>query len=127
MTSNGADEIFRFADDFGKAAKEIGEAMFDTFKQEGEEFAKDWRKNAEVTSGKHGRHYPKAITSEPKVAWGIHIETGPESRRKQGGMGPGFEFGSENQPPHLDGLRALDPASKRLEEAAAAVIEGLLP
>lgn len=127
MTNNGADEIFQFADDFGKAASEICEAMFDTFKQEGEEFAKDWRRNAEQTSGKHGRHYPKAITSEAKVAWGIHIETGPESARKQGGMGPGFEFGSENQPPHLDGLRALDPAAKRLEKAADATIGFLLP
>jgi hypothetical protein len=125
--NDGTDEIFRFADDFGKAASAIGKALFDTFKEEGETFAEDWRRNAEQTSGKHGRHYPKSITSEAKVALGIHIETGPESRRRQGGMGPGFEFGSQNQPPHLDGLRALGPASKRLEKAADEVIERLLP
>ena len=127
MTSNGADEVFQFADDFGKAAADIGRALFGVFKDEGEEFAKDWRRNAEQTSGKHGRHYPKSITSEAKVALGIRIETGPESGRRQGGMGPDFEFGSRNQPPHLDGLRALAPASKRLEKAAEAVIEDLLP
>lgn len=125
--TNGTDEIFHFAQDFGKAAGDIARALFDTFKDEGEAFADDWRQNAEQTSGKHGRHYPKAITSEAKIALGIHIETGPETRRRQGAMGPGFEFGSENQPPHLDGLRALGPATKRLEKAADDVIERLLP
>lgn len=124
---SGADEIFQFADDFGSAAAEIGKALFDTFKSEGETYADDWRKNAEQTSGKHGRHYPKSITSEAKLAFGIHIETGPENRKRQGGMGRGFELGSQNQPPHLDGLRALDPASERLEKAADATIESLLP
>lgn len=124
---SGADEIFDFADDFGKAAKEIGKALFDTFKSEGAHFADEWRANAVQTSGEHGRHYPKSITSEAKLAFGIHIETGPESNRRQGGMGPGFELGSQNQPPHLDGLRALGPAADRAEKAADATIGFLLP
>lgn len=124
---SGAEEVFAFADDFGDAAAEIGKALYETFKSEGEAFAEDWRANAEQTSGKHGRHYPKSITSEAKLALGILIETGPETRRRQGGMGRGFELGSKNQPPHLDGLRALDPASARLEKAAEATIEDILP
>lgn len=125
--SDGTEEIFQFADDFGDAAAEIGRALYDTFKQEGQSFAEDWRANAERTSGEHGRHYPKAITSETFVTLGIHVETGPESNRKQGGMGPGFELGSRNQPPHLDGLGAFGPASERLEKAADATIGFLLP
>jgi hypothetical protein len=32
-------------------------------------------------------------------------------------MGRGFEFGSQNQPPHLDGLRALDGIQVRADRA----------
>jgi hypothetical protein len=42
-------------------------------------------------------------------------------------MGRGFEFGSQNQPPHLDGLRALPLAERRLERAADSTIGFLLP
>lgn len=124
---SGADEVFRLADDFGTAAKAIGEALYDTFEAEGETLAEDWRHNAEQTAGDHGRHYPKSITSETKLAIGIHVEVGPESGRRQGGMGRGFELGSANQPPHLDGLRALPAAEARLEKAADATIGFLLP
>lgn len=124
---NGASEVFDLADDFGKAAAEIGGAMYDTFKQGGEEFAEDWRHNAEQTSGEHGKHYPKSITSEARIALGVSVVTGPESNKRQGGMGPGFELGSVNQPPHLDGYRALGPAADRLEKAADATIGFLLP
>lgn len=123
----GASEVFDLADDFGKAAAAIGPALYDTFKHEGDEFADDWRRNAEQTSGRHGKHYPKAITSETKLSTGITVQTGPETARRQGEMGPGFEFGSENQEPHLDGLGALGPASERLEKAADATIGYLLP
>ncbi len=67
-----------------------------------------WRANARSTAGTHGVHYPKAITAASAsagvgdVAW----EVGPESALPQGGMGMGFEYGSVNQPPHLDGQRA---------------------
>jgi hypothetical protein len=61
------------------------------------------------------------------VALGILVETGPDSSMKQGSMGRGFEFGSQNQPPHLDGARALPAAEQRLERAADAAIGFLLP
>lgn len=123
----GADEIFEFADDFGKAAGEIGKALFDTFKQEGEAYAEDWRANAKQHFDGHAKHYPKSITSESKLAFGIHIETGPENGKKQGFLGPILELGGEHSPAYLDGLRALDPATERLEKAADATIGFLLP
>ena len=124
---SGADEVFALAHDFKKASAEVARALYDTFKQEGETFAKDWASNAEATSGEHGKHYPKSITSETRLSLGILVETGPESAMPQGGMGPGFEFGSVNQPPHFDGLQAMGPAESRLERAADATIGSLLP
>lgn len=124
---SGASEVFDLADDFGKAAAEIGRAVFDTLSSEGEAFAEDWADNAKQTAGVHGKHYPKSITSEAKLAFGVTVEVGPETGKKQGSMGPGFELGSRNQAPHLDGLRALGPASDRAARAVDATIGFLLP
>lgn len=82
----------------------------------GEAFAREWADNARETAGEHGKHYPDSITAERVVAVsGISVDVGPDKSRRQGGMGLGFEFGSENQPPHLDGLRAQDALAPRLE------------
>lgn len=124
---SGADEIFDLAGDFGKAAAEIGKAMFDTFKSEGESFADDWADNAKQHFDGHAKHYPKSITSESKLAWGIHIETGPEFAKKQGFLGPVLELGGEHSPAYLDGLRAQEPAADRLEKAADETIRGIIP
>ena len=123
----GASEVFGLAADLGKASGRVAKALFDVYDQEGETFAKDWADNARETSGEHGKHYPNSITSETRVAFGIEVETGPDSSMKQGGMGRGFELGSRNQPPHLDGLRALPIAEVRLARAADATIGFLLP
>lgn len=67
------------------------------------------RDNARRSSGKHGKHYPKAFTSEMKVhgLGGLYAaEYGPEADRPQGGMS--FEKGSRNQPPHNDLARSAD-------------------
>lgn len=70
------------------------------------------RDNAKRTAGKHGKHYPRSITSEMYGvvefggAAGIAGEYGPDSSKPQGGMS--FEFGSRNQPPHLDLARSAD-------------------
>ena len=123
-----ADEVFGLARDFDRASGKVASALYDTFKAQGEAFADDWADNARATSGAHGVHYPDSITSEPKLALGgIEVEAGPETGRPQGGMGPGFEFGSVNQPPHLDGLTAMGPAETRLEKAADSTIGFLLP
>jgi hypothetical protein len=124
---SGADEVFALAHDFEKASAEVARALYDTFKEEGETTAKDWADIARGTAGEHGKWYPDSITSETRVSLGIAVEMGPESGRKQGGMGEGFEFGSRNQPPHLDGLKATTAAEPRLEKAADATIGFLLP
>ena len=123
----GAEEIFELANDLGAAPAKVASALFDTFKAAGEDFAQAWADNARATAGAHGKHYPDSITSETKVGFGIEVETGPESGRKQGSMGRGFEFGSRNQPPHLDGLRALGPADAKLTRQAENALDGVIP
>lgn len=124
---SGADEIFGLAREFSVASTEIAKALYDTYAQEGETFAKDWAANARQPSGVHGKYYPDSIDSETRVALGISVEIGPNAAKKQGVMGRGFELGSQNQPPHLDGTRALPIAAQRLERAADTTIAYLLP
>ena len=94
----------------------------------GEAFAEDWRDNAVETSGEHGKHYPNSIDSELVFdLGGVSVDVGPNAAKKQGSMGTGFEFGSVNQPPHLDGLRALDGFQMRVERMVDATIGHLLP
>lgn len=126
---SGADEIFDLARDLGTASRSVASGLFDAYKGAGEGFRDDWQHNARNTAGEHGKHYPNAITTEMKLAGltSITVETGPESGRRQGGMGPGFEFGSVNQPPHLDGLQAMPLAEKRLERLSDAAIGLALP
>ena len=124
----GADEFERLSRDFLTGGAKVGAAVFDAFKAGGEAFAEDWRHNAEQTSGEHGKHYPASIDSETRLAGlGVLVDTGPNPNRKQGRMGRGFEFGSENQPPHLDGLHALPLAERRLDKLADAAIAFVLP
>lgn len=66
-----------------------------------------WRANAEQTAGTHGKHYPKRIGSRLSPGFTtIEAEVGPIKPGPQADMS--FEFGSVNQPPHLDGLRAAE-------------------
>lgn len=124
---SGADEFFGLAKELGQASGKVAVALYTVYAESGEAFAEDWADNARETSGEHGKHYPNSITSETRVALGIHVETGPDSSMKQGSMGRGFEFGSRNQPPHLDGARALPIAEVRLLRGADAAIGHLLP
>lgn len=65
---------------------------------------RDAKRLATRSAGKHGKHYPNAITAEPLTA--LAWEYGPDSALPQGGMS--FEFGSRNQPPHLDLAQSAD-------------------
>jgi hypothetical protein len=75
----------------------------------GNSLAKDF---ARESAGRHGKHYPKAFTTEMHgiVSFGgvngISGEYGPDVARPQGGMS--FETGSRNQKPHLDLARSAD-------------------
>jgi hypothetical protein len=80
----------------------------------GNAFRDEWKANARETSGEHGKYYPESIEADLAFSVSsIAVDVGPNPGMKQGGMS--FEFGSENQPPHLDGLRALEGIVPRVE------------
>jgi len=124
-----ASEVYRLSGDLTQVGFKTVPALRASMAAVGEAFAEEWRKNAEETSGEHGKHYPKSIDSE--LVFGVTsvaVEAGPNTAKKQGKMGRGFEFGSENQTtPHLDGLRALDGMQVRAERVIDATIGHLFP
>ncbi|MER7361937.1 hypothetical protein [Nonomuraea wenchangensis] len=86
-----------------------------------------WQKNARETARRHGKHYPKSITTEQvPAAEAIEWTVGPESMMPQGGMGPGFEYGSRNQPPHWDGARAAIQEEPKFLKSLDEIVRGLL-
>lgn len=101
-----ASELTAVARDLGKISAKSTATMYGVFKEAGQILEKDWRANARATSGEHGKHYPNSITSDMRVSTNIEVEVGPDPRLPQGGMS--FEYGSVNQPPHLDGQKAAD-------------------
>lgn len=123
-----ASEIYRLAGDMTAVSAKTVPALRGVMAQAGEAFADEWRANAVETSGQHGKHYPNSIDSELVFDLrGVSVDVGPNSAMPQGSMGRGFEFGSQNQPPHLDGLRALDGMQMRTERMVDAAIGHLLP
>lgn len=123
-----ASEIFTLAADFAEVPARLTPALRAPMLETGNAFADEWRRNAEETSGEHGKHYPKSIDAELVFDLsGISVDVGPNNAKKQGRMGRGFEFGSQNQPPHLDGLRALDGMQKRAERVIDSAVGFLIP
>jgi hypothetical protein len=67
-----------------------------------------WRANATATAGRHARLYPSSISYDMRPhPTGASAEIGPDKGRPQGPLGNLLEFGSVNNPPHMDGARAL--------------------
>ena len=76
---------------------------------------------ARKTAGAHGVHYPKSFMAEmvaPLVG-----EYGPDASMRQGGMS--FEFGSRNQPPHLDLAKSADKQGVEFGRDVAKVADRL--
>lgn len=123
-----ASEIYALAADLSAVPAKVVPALRGSMTEVGSAFAAEWRRNAEETSGTHGKHYPKSIDSGLVFdLTGVSVDVGPNNAKRQGRMGKGFEFGSQNQPPHLDGLRALDGHQKRAERVIDSTIGFLLP
>lgn len=83
------------------------------------------RQNARRTAGRHGKHYPKSITSEMRTSLfgGTYsAEYGPDASRPQGRMS--FEFGSRNQPPHLDLAKSADLIGPAFAQEVGRTVEG---
>lgn len=76
---------------------------------------------ARHSAGRHGVHYPDAMTAEPRgdLAW----EYGPDAAMPQGGMS--FEWGSRNQKPHLDLNRSADIQGPALGRDVADLVDRL--
>lgn len=115
-----ASEVYRLAGDLAEVGAKSIPALRSGMQGAGEAFVEVWKGNARATSGQHGVHYPDSITAELVLdLGGVSVDVGPESGKPQGGMS--FEYGSQNQPPHLDGLRAMvqvEPQVERIIDAA---------
>lgn len=80
-----------------------------------------WRSKARKTARTHGRLYPDTIIPE-LTDDGFGSVIGPISSMDQGGMGKGFEYGSINQPPHMDMNLTDDVEFPRFLRGVEAVI-----
>jgi hypothetical protein len=79
---------------------------------------RDWQ--ASASGLPHAPAYPSSITYDLTPAPGrIEAEIGPDKAKRQGPLGNLIEFGSANNPPHLDGARALAAETPRFVEACA--------
>jgi hypothetical protein len=118
-----ASELYALSRDLGKTGARSGLAMYAVFKEGGQDLESTWKRNARATSGEHGKHYPDSITTDMRVSTNIEVEVGPDPARPQGGMS--FEFGSVNQPPHLDGQMAADEVVPRIDRRIDAALAHL--
>ena len=100
-------DMTALARDLEKVSAEVLPKIRPVFQEAADELKTKWRANAKATAPPHGKWYPYSITFETRMLAGaIEAEIGPDPSKKQGGMS--FEFGSVNQPPHLDGQKAAD-------------------
>lgn len=79
------------------------------------------RNFARESAGAHGKHYHKAFSAEARTS--LSWEYGPDAAMPQGGMS--FEFGSRNQPPHLDLARSADIIGPKLADDVGDVVDRL--
>ena len=120
-------EVTRFAGELQVLPDEAEKALTDVVTTAGKDLRTKWRANARSTAGKHGRWYPSSITDTPVDP--LTVEVGPDNGKRQGGMGPGFEYGSIHQPPHHDATNALDGVGKdfarSIEDVAGTLLGSL--
>ncbi|MET8985833.1 hypothetical protein ABZW49_10330 [Nonomuraea wenchangensis] len=117
-------DLVRYLDnaEHGAAAK-----TYPVVERHAKALQEQWQKNARETARRHGKHYPKSITTEQvPAAEAIEWTVGPESMMPQGGMGPGFEYGSRNQPPHWDGARATIQEEPKFLKSLGEIVRELL-
>lgn len=119
LISDGSD--VRLAADLSRIGAKAVPSARAVVLEVGEAFRDQWKANAAATAGVHGKHYPDSIDADlAYTTTSIAVEVGPNPAKPQGGMS--FEFGSRNQPPHLDGARAFDV----IEPRATAMIESAI-
>jgi hypothetical protein len=116
-------ELYALSRDLGKTGAKSALVMYGVFKEGGKDLETTWKRNAKATSGQHGKRYPDSITTDMHVSTNIEVEVGPDPQLPQGGMS--FEFGSVNQPPHLDGQMAADEVVPRIDRRIDAALAHL--
>src|SRR5690606_13835025 len=116
-------EVDELARDLAKAPERVVVTSRGAVRDAAKKLRDDWRSNARATARRHGKHYPRSITHEAVGLDGLTYEVGPEFGKLQGRMGRGFEYGSRNQPPHLDGNRAADGIERELARDLAPAAE----
>lgn len=116
-------ELYALAEDLGAIAGQTFRTVRSVYVEAADDLRDKWRANAKETAGQHGRLYPLAITAEEHVGTRLDFEIGPESNKPQGRMS--FEYGSVNQPPHLDGQRAADEMIPTIERRIVEAAEDL--
>lgn len=105
MSSNGAQIVL----DLGRVERRAVRRYADAVRESATDVRDGWRRRASTTAGRHGKLYPKAIKADTSV---LNALIFPDPGMKQGDMS--FEFGSENQPEHLDGQLTLDEWEPRI-------------
>jgi hypothetical protein len=103
--------IDRLADDQADIARSTKPKLAKIVRENADEGRNRARAFARLSAGAHGKHYPKAITSEATGL--LEAEFGPDAGMPQGGMS--FERGSRNQPPHNDLAQAADLVAPAME------------
>lgn len=121
-----ASDFYALAQDLSSVGAKAVPALRGGMAQAGKTIERAWRNNAVATSGVHGKHYPDSIDSELVFdLGGVSVDVGPNAAKPQGSMGKGFEFGSRNQPPHLDGAKALAANEAAVEKVVAQALDSL--
>lgn len=93
--------------ELGKIDKHAFKAVVSIVEESAIDVRDEWKANAKESSGRHGSWYAHSIRYRMVPAFtSIVADIEPTPGYKQAGMS--FEFGSRNQPPHLDGQRAID-------------------
>lgn len=114
-------ELKKLTLDIEKAAAYTAPRLLLAVRRSAEELRDDWRKNARSTARRHGKYYPPAVGFDLEDR-GLRAVIGPDINHPRGQGGMAFEYGSRNQPPHLDGNRAADVVGpkfvKRVNDAA---------
>ena len=105
------------AADLGRQSAQMTRRLIAVVREAGKDLEAEWVANATETAGAHGVHYPRSIKARPTGP--LEVTIAPWSG-KQSGMS--CEFGSRNQPPHLDGQRALDTLHKMIERRIEAAL-----
>jgi hypothetical protein len=107
-----------------EAPGELADGLLDAAETSAAKLQRDWRAGARKSARRHGKHYPSSITHDVTVESGsVSADIGPERARPQGGMGPGFEYGSVHTAPHPDGAAAFARNAQAFDRAVQDAID----